>query len=63
MDNRERMRLYMAHLRQMRRAKGLCPRCGDPLQFGERNCEECRRVRRIERGGFPVAHHPSTHVA
>lgn len=63
MDNRERMRLYMAHQRQVRRAQRLCPRCGlNPVKPGE-NCAECNRVRCIKRGGFSVAHLPSTRAS
>lgn len=49
MDSNERCRLFMAHLRQARRALGLCPRCGlchAPLGH---NCDECNRVQRIKR--------------
>lgn len=43
MDTRERMRLYIANLYAMRRAKGLCYRCGGPLSDDHKSCLTCRR--------------------
>lgn len=54
MNNRERVRLFMAHLRQTRRAVGLCARCGLVYAQPGQNCDECNRVRRIERSFMVV---------
>ena len=51
MLSRERMRVYMAHLRATWRAQGCCPRCGGPLRDGEQNCRPCRLKRAVN----PVA--------
>lgn len=49
MDNRERVRLLMAHLRATRRAHGLCPRCGlSTVRTGD-NCDECNATQRVKR--------------
>ena len=64
MDNRERMRLYMAAQRLVRRGKGLCPRCGLRRVPLGRNCTACRRVRALKEN--VVSHldnQPSTRVA
>jgi hypothetical protein len=63
MNNKERMRGYMAHQRAVRRAKGLCPRCGLVKAPRGTNCGECNSVRRIMRGGFPLAEMPSTRAS
>lgn len=64
MTNRERMRLHMAHIRQQRRAKGLCPRCGLVKVLPGKNCGECNGIVAAKRrGGFPVAEMPSTRAS
>jgi len=66
MDNRERMRLFMAHLRAARVAKGLCYRCGGPREDEHKACRICRLKRSETRGKMAltgIAEPPSTRVA
>jgi hypothetical protein len=64
MDNRERTRLLMAHMRQARRAKGLCVGCGLVKTPAGERCPDCRTARTVkDQRSYTLDNQPSTRVA